>query len=899
MSDPTGKLDLETHRRVFAERVVPRSALPETTPQARPHAIVLAGQPGAGKGNLVKAAQFEFSDNIVPIDPDAQREFHLDFKKLREAHPYTWSGHTHYDASRWAGELRDAAVAGRRNLIVDTTLGNADSAIKNIKGLQAKGYSVEVRVVATHRLESELGVDRRFTESLGQKGYGRHVPGEFHDAAYKALPANLDKVQEQTGARIRIYNREGVELYDSHTSPLKPSAALEQAREARMADSKITRSTAERAREQQDFHRRLPDTLERNPKINVETAKNLPPERQAQGVVPRVERTATETTAVDRSVRIEPGAARVALGLKVIGTAALAHDALTTGQDTRNLLDQNNLTGAQSQVMHFAGRNLGMVGGAMAVSSVAAMAGIETGPGAVVAGLGGGVLGAVAGDKIMDAVDRSRIYNQRGSDGNRWHLNEKHPERGWSRTVHTGVIAPHGIPAPAIGEPTYQFQTFQASASLADELNYKASNVAVELALAYAPVPKNPFFQPAGPGDAPAVDATSWTRDPATRQWSRYVADPTMAAMGVPAGHTEQANPQRSAQLDQAAQAVIANNIAHSPQAIAQQYQAAYNQYGWSRHGPVSAAVTTAIQTPPNQQRASDGHQYTQGANGQWTTPGTLYGTNTAQGNVRDELNATRRQVQTPPAAPVTPAASAPRSTPTPAVPTQPAPAPRVTPQESRTPPAPLPSGRMSFTEAHKRRDEPEQIFPDSLRPVGKLDPAQGTEAPRAQQTAQTRPEQSPAPSTPSTRPPQQRPERIDEPGHPGHDMFKQARRGLVELNANHGVVLSDERTDKLAAGLAASAALEGITRIDHVCLGTDSSKIFAAQGKAGSVFSKVAGGEVMPFMDAPLAQSSQTFVENQQQREALDQRFEQQWQQKLAQEAQQSQGQGRSMLLG
>jgi hypothetical protein len=153
MSDPTGKLDPETHRRVFAERVVPRSALSETTPQARPHAIVRAGQPGAGKGNLVKAAQLEFSDNIVPIDPDGQRELHPDFKKLREAHPYTWSGHTHYDASRWAGELRDAAVAGRRNLIVDTTLGNADSAIKNIKGLQAKGYSVEVRDISTRQVE--------------------------------------------------------------------------------------------------------------------------------------------------------------------------------------------------------------------------------------------------------------------------------------------------------------------------------------------------------------------------------------------------------------------------------------------------------------------------------------------------------------------------------------------------------------------------------------------------------------------------------------------------------------------------------------------------------------------------------------------------------------------------
>ena len=168
MSDPLGKLDPEAHRRVFTVNVLPDSYVPKTTPQAHPHAIVLAGQPGAGKGNLVGAAQREFSYNIVPIDPDAQREHHPDFKKLREAHPYTWSGDTHYDASRWAGELRDAAVAGRRNLIVDTTLGHAEGAIQTIKGLQAKGYSVEVRVVATHRLESEVGVDRRFTESLDQ-----------------------------------------------------------------------------------------------------------------------------------------------------------------------------------------------------------------------------------------------------------------------------------------------------------------------------------------------------------------------------------------------------------------------------------------------------------------------------------------------------------------------------------------------------------------------------------------------------------------------------------------------------------------------------------------------------------------------------------------------------------
>jgi len=49
-------------------------------------------------------------------------------------------------------------------------------------------------------------------------------------------------------------------------------------------------------------------------------------------------------------------------------------------------------------------------------------------------------------------------------------------------------------------------------------------------------------------------------------------------------------------------------------------------------------------------------------------------------------------------------------------------PIPQITTHESRIVPTP---GGMSFAEAHRRRDEPEQISPGSLRPVGKLDTSQ------------------------------------------------------------------------------------------------------------------------------------------------------------------------------
>ncbi|MBV8379406.1 MAG: zeta toxin family protein [Paucibacter sp.] len=637
MSSSDDLLNDPAHARAFKEQVVPRSRFGRSTPQAAPHAIFTAGQPGAGKGGVVDAVKVELSGNVVVIDPDELRDFVPGIERMREAHPLTWSGESYPAAKAYADALRDLAIEGRRNLIIDTTLARADPAIEQIRALQAKGYVVEIHAMATHRLESELGVDRRFTKDLVRQGHGRHVPGDFHDFAYDALPGNLDKVHAQTGVRIRIYNREGAELYDSRTSSRKPSEALARAREARMQGLKITRSVAAGLAEQQDFHRGLPDTLERNTAISRETARSLPPERQTLDVVPRIDRATTEATGIAHTNIAH-------FGLKTAGAAAVAYDAITTTREAAHLLDRDNLTGAQSQVLHFGGRNLGMAGGAALGASTGAALGVESGPGLLVTGAVGGVVGAIAGDKMADAVDRARIYNQQDRNGHRWHLDPQHPEQGWTRMLQTREIDPQALPNLDTGIPAYKTQTLHADARLADELNYRASSRAVELALARAPAIQDPFSQPAGPNDAPAPGATPWVRDVHTHQWSRDVPDLNASVLGVTPSINELASRARSAELDQAAQTTMASNLTLGPQAVAQRYQQAYEQYGWQQYGPVPAAVTAAARTSPKQLPAADGHTYTQGADGRWTTPGTLYGTNIAQGRVRDALDATHRQ---------------------------------------------------------------------------------------------------------------------------------------------------------------------------------------------------------------------------------------------------------------
>jgi hypothetical protein len=162
-------------------------------------------------------------------------------------------------------------------------------------------------------------------------------------------------------------------------------------------------------------------------------------------------------------------------GAGALGVAAAAYDAATTAQNVANQLNQGNSTAAQSEVQHFGGRNLGMVAGAVAGTQLGAAAGVESGPGVFVTGAVGGIVGAIGGDKLMDAADEARIYRQRGSDDNLWHRDANHPAQGWTRMVQTSEIDTSVLPNLDTGMPVYKIQTLHASAHLADELNYKAS----------------------------------------------------------------------------------------------------------------------------------------------------------------------------------------------------------------------------------------------------------------------------------------------------------------------------------------------------------------------------------------------------------------------------------------
>src|SRR5690606_9230334 len=113
------KIPVEQHAHIFKNEILIEPWYTEVNNQERPRAIIMAGQPGAGKGGLVNAAKAELHHDVVTIDPDELRNYHPQINNLRQQRPYSWSGETQGDASAWANELRDAAIKERKNIIVN------------------------------------------------------------------------------------------------------------------------------------------------------------------------------------------------------------------------------------------------------------------------------------------------------------------------------------------------------------------------------------------------------------------------------------------------------------------------------------------------------------------------------------------------------------------------------------------------------------------------------------------------------------------------------------------------------------------------------------------------------------------------------------------------------------
>ncbi|MBK8638385.1 MAG: zeta toxin family protein [Chromatiaceae bacterium] len=212
----------EEHARVRDQIVEHSLAQTAGVGEDRPTAVILAGQPGAGKSGLQKQAREELRPNggSVVVNADDLRGYHRHNLGFLDRDDLTAAEKTQHDASRWADELRDAAIAGRRNLIIDGTLKNPENAEHLCARLQGAGYRVEVRALAVPPEDSRLGVYLRYEVPHAKTGSGRWVPETVHDKAVAGFPESLRRIEQRGLAhRVQVYRRGSDQPIYDHLAP--------------------------------------------------------------------------------------------------------------------------------------------------------------------------------------------------------------------------------------------------------------------------------------------------------------------------------------------------------------------------------------------------------------------------------------------------------------------------------------------------------------------------------------------------------------------------------------------------------------------------------------------------------------------------------------------------------
>ena len=97
---------------------------------------------------------------------------------------------------------------------------------------------------------------------------------------------------------------------------------------------------------------------------------------------------------------------------------------------------------------------------------------------------------------------------------------------------------------------------------------------------------------------------------------------------------------------------------------------------------------------------------------------------------------------------------------------------------------------------------------------------------------------------------------RLDQPDHPDHALFQQARTAVHALDAERQRV-PDQQSDQLAAAMVVAARRDGLERIDRIVLSDDGQKAYAVQGDMASPFKRVAGAGTAEAAHTPIGSSS------------------------------------------
>jgi len=209
------QLSEDEHQAIFEKEIKP-DLFADTKSSDRPVAVILGGQPGAGKSASVDNAMIELQSKggAVKIEGDALRDYHPAYSDLMLEDDKIAAFYTDRDAGRWVEKAIAYAKVQRVNLVIEGTMRNPDVVASTMKSLREAGYEIDARALAVHWQLSEQGIIQRYEHQKADRGVGRMTTPEAHKAAYDGMLNTLERIErEKLADRVTIYRRGNEAIY--------------------------------------------------------------------------------------------------------------------------------------------------------------------------------------------------------------------------------------------------------------------------------------------------------------------------------------------------------------------------------------------------------------------------------------------------------------------------------------------------------------------------------------------------------------------------------------------------------------------------------------------------------------------------------------------------------------
>ena len=194
---------------------------------SQPTAILLAGQPGAGKTGLSSMLVKMFQNDVYLINADEYRRYHPNYQNLYRQYGADSVQMTGAFSGAVTERLIQEASGHKINLIIEGTGRTTEVPHRTAALLMEKGYQVELAVMATRPELSLCSTLLRFYEMNEGGTVPRATAASAHDHVVDVLPDNLDTLmKDPVISKIAIWNRELDLLYSNENSDVPPSQVL-------------------------------------------------------------------------------------------------------------------------------------------------------------------------------------------------------------------------------------------------------------------------------------------------------------------------------------------------------------------------------------------------------------------------------------------------------------------------------------------------------------------------------------------------------------------------------------------------------------------------------------------------------------------------------------------------